>query len=157
MGYYVEVLESTFTIPVENLDECYDRMCALNYTVKNSDKRGGSWGSEMSKDDAPEYGPHECAWFSWMSWDYDKQCENAQDILESLGFDVELDDDNLCIVGYDSKSGQEDLFLESISDLVKGYIVWKGEDGEIWGETYGGEKPIVKKRVFPANYSDIVN
>jgi hypothetical protein len=156
MGYYVSIEESTFQIPAENLDAAYDAMCKLNYTVPNTQKYGGSWSSgEYSKDKAPEFGPYKAAWFSWMEWNYDETCKDADEILQALGFDTSIDDEgNLHIDGYDSKSGQERLFLNSICSLSKGYIVWKGEDGEIWGETYGGENVIMKER--QRNYSDIV-
>lgn len=148
MGYYVEILESTFTIPVDKLDEAYSRMCQLNFTVPNSKKSGGSWSSgDLSKDKAPEYGPYEAAWFSWMPWNYHEQYTSAEEILDALGFDIDYNDNgDLEITGYDSKTGQEELFLESICDISKGYIVWKGEDGSIWGETYGLTEVIVKSR-----------
>jgi hypothetical protein len=156
MGYYVTIEESTFQIPVENLDAAYAAMCKLNYTVPNRNKNVGSWSSgEYSKDNAPEFGPYKAAWFSWMEWNYDEICKSADEILQALGFGTYTDDEgNLFISDYDSKTGQEDLFLKSICSLAKGYIVWKGEEGELWGETYGGEKVIVKER--QKDYSDLV-
>ena len=153
MGYNVSIEESTFTIPVENLDAAYKAMCELNYTVPNSQKRGGS---HPGKDKAPEYGPHKCCWFSWMDWNYDEKCKNAEEVLHEVGFYTYISENgNLHIDGYDSKTGQEDLFLKAISTLSKGYIVWKGEEGEVWGETYGGEKVIVKSQDAP-DYSHLV-
>lgn len=153
MGYYVSIEESTFQIPVENLDAAYKAMCELNYTVPNRQKRG--WSSP-GRDKAPEYGPHECCWFSWMDWNYDETCKSAAGILAEVGFYTSIDENgNLHIEGYDSKTGQEDLFLKAISTLSKGYIVWKGEGGEIWGETYGGEEVIVKRQGAP-DYSHLV-
>ena len=153
MGYYVSIEESTFTIPVENLDAAYKAMCELNYTVPNSQKRGGSY---PGKDKEPEYGPHKCCWFSWIDWNYNETCTSADDILQQLGFYTYISENgNLHIDGYDSKTGQEDLFLKAISTLSKGYIIWKGEEGEVWGETYGGEKVIVKSQGSP-DYSHLV-
>jgi hypothetical protein len=153
MGYYVSIEESTFQIPVENLDAAYKAMCELNYTVPNSQKRGGS---HPGKDKAPEYGPHKCCWFSWMDWNYDEKCKNAEEVLREVGFYSYISENgNLHIDGYDSKTGQEDLFLKAISTLSKGYIIWKGEEGEVWGETYGGEKVIVKSQGSP-DYSHLV-
>ena len=153
MGYYVSIEESTFTIPVENLDSAYKAMCELNYTVPNKHKNG--WRSP-GKDKAPEYGPHECCWFSWIDWNYHEICTSADEILEQLGFCTYISENgNLHIEGYDSKTGQEDLFLKAISTLSKGYIIWKGEDDEVWGETYGGEKVIVKSQGAP-DYSHLV-
>jgi hypothetical protein len=153
MGYNVSIEESTFQIPVENLDAAYKAMCELNYTVPNSQKRGGS---HSGKDKAPEYGPHKCCWFSWMDWNYDEKCKNAEEVLHEVGFYSYISENgNLHIDGYDSKTGQEDLFLKAISTLSKGYIIWKGEEGEVWGETYGGEKVIVKSQGSP-DYSHLV-
>lgn len=83
MGYYVSIEESTFMIPVENLDAAYEAMCKLNHTVPNDKKRGGSW---PDKDNAPEYGPDPSVWFSWMEWNYDEICTNADEILQNLVF-----------------------------------------------------------------------
>lgn len=153
MGYYVSIEDSTFTIPVENLDAAYEKMCQLNFTVPNRQKGGGSY---PGKDKAPNLGPNEHSWFSWMDWNYHQTCSDVSKILNNLGFDTDYDDaGNLLIVGYDSKTGQEDLFLKAISPLAKGYIVWKGEQGEVWGETYGGDQVIVKSRI--RDYSDIVS
>jgi hypothetical protein len=153
MGYYVSIEESTFMIPAENLDAAYEDMCVLNYTVPNSQKQGGSY---PGKDKAPEYGPHKSCWFSWMEWNYHETCKDAEKILQELGFYTHTDEDgNLHIDGYDSKTGQEDLFLKSICSLAKGYIVWKGEEGEYWGETYGGDRVIVKER-SRHDFSDLV-
>lgn len=154
MGYYVTIKESTFQIPKENLDKAYEAMCELNHTVPNKDKGGGSY---PGKDKAPYSGPDKSCWFSWMAWNYHEICKDANDILEHLGFETSYDaEGNLCIEWYDSKTGQESLFLESICSLSKGYIVWQGEQDEVWGETYGGSEVIVKSRLAP-DYSDLVD
>lgn len=156
MGYNVTIKQSTFQIPANNLNEAYDKMCQLNFTVPNTQKRGGSWGGPDGKDSAPEYGPHKASWFSWMEWNYHEVCKDADDILQALGFYTRYDENgDLHVEHYDSKSGQEELFLSAISSLAKGYIVWEGEDGSIWGETYGGDDVIVKQREND-NYEDIV-
>lgn len=43
-----------------------------------------------------------------------------------------LIDGDLLLVSYDSKIGQEDLFLEAIAPFSEGYIEWVGEDGDRW-------------------------
>ncbi len=151
MGYNVSIIESTFRIPAENLDEAYHRMCQLNFTVPNNAKCG------PGKNNAPEVGPYKSCWFSWMEWNYHETCTSADEILQQLGFFTSTDEDgNLHIDGYDSKTGQEDLFLKAISTLSKGYIVWKGEEDEVWGEIYGGEEVIVKSQGSP-DYSHLVS
>lgn len=153
MGYYVEILESTFRIPAENLDAAYEAMCQLNYTTKNRDKGGRRGGSQNYED----CGPHPDWWFSWMDWNYHETCADAEAILEELGFETLFDDEgNLLIQYFNSKTGQEDVFLDAISLLSVGYIVWRGEEGEIWGETYGGPSVVRKQRRNPPDYSDIV-
>lgn len=152
MGYYVRIQESTFRIPAQNLDAAYEAMCQLNFTFPNR-KKSGVFGM----DNIPEFGPHPQKWFSWMGWNYHETCADARAILEALGFETFYNDGgDLCIESYYSKTGQEDLFLDAISPLSKGYIVWNGEDGEIWGETYGGARVVRKERKVPPDYSDIV-
>lgn len=154
MGYYVTIKESTFKIPAENLDTAYAAMCQLNFKVPNAQKGGGSW---PGKDKAPQFGPNESCWFSWMEWNYHETCKNAEEILQALGFDTSIDSEgNLCIDWYDSKTGQEDLFLAAISPLAQGHIIWEGEDGDTWGETYGGRWVVTKHRGAP-DYSDLIS
>jgi hypothetical protein len=153
MGYNVYIEESTFTIPAENLPAAYEAMCQLNFTVPNSEKRGGSW---PGKNNAPNLGPDKSCWFSWMNWNYHEECKTAEEILNQVGFDTMINENgDLHIHGYDSKTGQEELFLKAISTLSKGYLVWRGEEGEVWGETYGGEEVIVKHQSAP-DYSHLV-
>lgn len=158
MGYYVEILQSTFKIPAENLEKAYEKLCDLNYIVPNSVKSGGSYGGENDRNKAPEFGPHPGVWFSWMDSDYPNKCSDVEEILSALGFDIEYNVNNdLEIVGYSGKTGQEGLFLNAISSVSTGYIVWKGEQDEIWGETYGGKCVVTKTRNTPPDYSDIVS
>lgn len=128
MGYYVEITEAHAVIPKENLDEAYRRLCDLN---KQDDlKAGGSWqgGRQIGR------------WFRWMPSDYDETCSDTADILETVGFDFENSDKGLEITHYDSKTGDEGLFIATIADLFleESYIDWRGEDGEIWRWVFGG-------------------
>ena len=131
MGYYVHIEDSNCMLPHKHADLAYWRMCALN---KNDDMKRG--GSKTEK------------WFSWMEKNYPETCKDAKDILVELGFDVEEQDDGLVIYAYDNKSGQEELFLGAISDLLrtvkdenstqnKPFIVWRGEDDMVWKDLYG--------------------
>jgi hypothetical protein len=132
MGYYVKIVKSTACIPAANLQRAYEKMCALNVTHDN-DKRGGSWGG----------GKQTAKWFSWMDADYPNTCHDAKEVLEALGFETEYNDDgDLLITGYDSKSGQEDLFLESIIDEATGVVAWKGEEGEEWKTQFNGDSVV---------------
>ena len=136
MGYYVHIEDSNCMLPEKHFNLAYWRMCDLN---KNDDlKRGGSSTGEK--------------WFSWMDANYPETCKTAQDVLVELGFEVEEDDNGFVIHAYDNKSGQEELFLEVISDLLrtvdnensalsKPFIVWRGEDDMVWKDLYG-EKEV---------------
>lgn len=129
MGYYINIQESNFTIPTHNLEKALERFKALNHK-EGVEKRGGSWGPNGQTE----------KWFSWMPADYDQTVTSAQEVLDMLGFDTELDERGLHIHGYDNKIGQEELFLNEIRDLVdvSCYIIWRGEGGEVWKWTPRG-------------------
>ena len=139
MGYYVELIESTAVLLEENLAEAYERMCALN--DRDDLKCGGSYGPN---------GVNE-RWFSWMDANYPAVCKDVKAVFEMLGFDVGATYDasgneiGLHLVGYDNKTGQEDLFLDTVGDLLSGVMVWRGEDGAMWRETYDGTGRNVKQ------------
>jgi hypothetical protein len=143
MGYYVNIVESTAKIPAANLQKAYENMCLLNIThdhVKRGCCRSG--GKQTEK------------FFSWMDENYPETCEDAQAVLEQLGFETEYNKDgDLLITGYDNKTGQEDLFLESITYLTEGTIEWEGEDGDTWTTEFQGEGIIegtVEREALPA-------
>ncbi len=141
MGYYVSTRESNFIIPVANLGAAYQAMCALNHD-SDIEKRGGSWsGGKMQE-----------AWFSWMSPDYDETCEDAFDVLREVGFEPDQTDDGDLVLGYyNSKSGQEALFLAAIAPYaVPGsFVIWEGEEGEIW-------RDIVVDGKIVTSYAELV-
>ena len=155
MGYYVEITESTFTIPKANLAAAYERMVALN--DHDDLKRGGQWPAEdMTADERVATGYNPSKWFSWMEPNYPGVVADTNGVLEMLGFETETDENGDVLVrGYDNKTGQEDIFLTAISDLATGYLVWRGEQGEVWRETYGGEAVIVHEAelTFPGDGS----
>lgn len=139
MGYYVNITQADFTIPAEHLDTAYKVMCELNrqHGLKNGGRFGGPVPAKpidsTSVSDRPD------TWFSWMPWNYDEVFTTAEQILNELGFEtIVLADGSLDIVGYDSKSGNEDYFLAVLAPIVtsqheKGpHIVWHGEDGSVW-------------------------
>lgn len=119
MGYYVSLEEADFVIPGDKLDEAMRRFRELNKHDKL--KRGGSSTGEK--------------WFSWMN-NVDWENSNARNIIENLGFYIteSRDDGSISLSGYDSKTGQEELFLAVLAPLVRdgSFIVWRGEDGEVW-------------------------
>lgn len=132
MGYNIEIVESTAYIPKANLDIAYRKMCALN-TTHHELKQGWSWGN----------GKKVSSWFSWMDSNYPETCSDTQAILHQLGFDTTYNiDGDLVIIDYDSKMGQEDLFLDTISHLAFGKIDWIGEDGSTWTTEFLGDSVI---------------
>lgn len=141
MGYWVNIIEGNVTIPKANLEEAYKRMCALN--DNDSIKRGGSWGGENDSNsprpDGLNYHPGK--WFSWMDANYPEVCADAKAILDMVAFESEYRNGDLFIYGYDSKTGQEELFLQAISDLCTddSFLVWRGEDGEMWKDIFGAK------------------
>lgn len=135
MGYNVRIEESTFNIPNFNLDKAYKAMCDLN--KDNSKKRGGA-GNILELQKSTEYSDN--IWFAFMVPDYPNHYANAADIFYSLGFDITLDLRGLNIIGYDNKQGQEDLFLEAVAPYANGFIVWRGEDGEVWRNVFSDNK-----------------
>lgn len=87
------------------------------------------------------------AWFSWMDPKYDEVAEDAEEIFRMLGFGTETGpDDSLLLTSYDNKTGQEELFLETAAPYVTpgSYIVWRGEDGHVWRNSFNGEKMSIE-------------
>ena len=132
MGYYVQIVESNARIPAANLQRAYEKMCALNVT-HDQQKRGGSYSG----------GVQTSRWFSWMDANYPETCKDAKAVLEQLGFECSYAaNGDLLIDGYDSKTGQEDLFLKAIEFDAEGTITWRGEEGESWTTTFLGDTII---------------
>jgi hypothetical protein len=126
MGYYVKIKESTFRIPAANLDAALVSLKALNHQP-GIEKRGAHYNSSGQKT---------ATWFSWMPEDYDKHVRTAEEVFVLLGFKCAQDPatGDLLITGYDDKTGQEELFLDAVRNLVTpdSYIVWIGEQDEMW-------------------------
>lgn len=130
MGYYVTLEEANFIIPADKLEEAAARLKALNHKP-GVEKRGGSWGA----------GGKTASWFSWMDEDYDQKLHTAKEIFEALGFEVsDTEDGGISLDYYDSKSGQEDLFINEVKHLANSdwYLIWRGEDGEVWRDADSG-------------------
>lgn len=121
MGYYVTLISADFVIPetpevlaaIKDMDVRFDAL-----------KRGGSIGGERNGE----------KWFSWMP--QLSTFDTVQDVFVALGFEVDADEDtnSFHLTGYDSKTGQEDLFLAVVAPFVKdgSYTSWRGEDGELY-------------------------
>lgn len=128
MGYYIQLTDSDWLLPVQHYEEAFRRLKALNHKP-GIEKRGGSWESGGKTEE----------WFSWMPADYDKTVKTVREIFELLGFSCSETEEGLRLTGYDNKTGQEELFLAEISDLVspKSFLIWRGEEGHTWTSNYG--------------------
>lgn len=130
MGYYVTLEQSTAVLPAEHLDKAYEILVALNDPSNNAAKQGGAWKA----------GVRTGWWYSWMDENYPEKCANAKEVFEALGFEMEeTPEGDLRFVWYDSKTGQEDLFLASVAPLMTGHMHWRGEDGALYGFQFGPE------------------
>ena len=143
MGYYIDISDSDFFLPKEELDKAYELMCSLNQ--RDELKSGGGWSKDLKGSDPRPEGLnyHPAKWFSWMDADYPSKCKTAQSILEELGFNVTVDDEgNITGLYYSNKIGDESYFLAVIVPCVKNdsYIIWRGEDGEMWKYVYINKK-----------------
>lgn len=133
MGYYVNLVESTVVLSKSNLDEmfrCFHRL-EVNYDHM---KRGCGYNNGQVYE----------KWFSWMN-DWTKECEDAVDVVNRLGFVLYEYDDHWKVSDYDNKMGQEDLFFRSIAHLVNdgSYMCWEGEDEEKWGWVFEDGKMFI--------------
>lgn len=122
MGYYVRIDKSDVVIPAVHLDRVFKIFQFINRPEFDELKDGGSFGMTQER------------WYSWMN--NQSVCTNAREVIEMLGFTTEETDAGIEIVDYDSKRGQEDLFLGVIGHLITGSIKWVGEDGSEWEDVY---------------------
>jgi hypothetical protein len=131
MGYYIRITHSNVVIPAENLDASYAALVALN--ARDDLKSGGAWpGRDDPKPEGADHHPHR--WFSWMPADL-KTLPTTAAILECLGFELqESEDGTIEIYGYDSKAGDEEIFLLTLAPYIKPNteIEWMGEENEQW-------------------------
>ena len=135
MGYYVHITDADWYIPTDKQDAAYKAVCALN--ERNDLKRGGI--SPRPEGLEQTTGANNYLWFSWMDAYYPETCPTLRAVLEQVGFDLyEDEDESLVISGYNSKSGQEDLFLWTIAPFAVAvrsefpFVDWRGEEGEQW-------------------------
>lgn len=133
MGYYVTLTDSDVVLPKENHQEILTRWHEMNDKKYDNIKSGGSYsgGRTMSKN------------YSWMPTDYEKTTHTPQQVLEHLGFDFsENAKGDIVIQGYESKTGQEDLFFKKIGDLVNpgSLMQWQFEEDASYAWFFDGKK-----------------
>jgi len=138
MGYWINLEESTFVLRDEHKEAALEIVKALNAPSNNHLKRGGSWGPGTGKTQH---------WFSWMPADYDKTVGSIEEVFELLGFILAEEPDGAMLLDdYDSKTGQEDLFLGAIAHLVEDdtYVQFVGEDGDRYRYVFKDGKMTTK-------------
>ncbi len=130
MGYYVSIDDADWEITdngrsLQAIREMPEKYHAI--------KRGGD--SNGNK------------WFSWMSDEQIKEAKCVQDVFNALGFETEKTEKGFRIVGYNSKTGQEDLFLAVMAPWTNedSYIIWRGEDGEMWKNRIEHKRMLVQE------------
>lgn len=131
MGYYVTLKNADWLLPIAYEDLALDALKKINAPEFDHLKRGGRYAE----------GGRVASWYSWMPEDYDKTVTSVQEILELLGFECKSTDEGTRITAYDSKTGQEDLFLSTIAEYVApgSFIDWLGEDGERFRYEFDGK------------------
>jgi hypothetical protein len=128
MGYYI-VAHGTVQIPRSLEIEAVHALKMLNY--HHEMKRGGTLGHGTPAD------PFEARWYSWMPARYheDPELKTVGDILEMLGFTTSVKRMaglNVYTVDYDTKTGQEEVFLNVLADYAQISIDVTGEDAQRW-------------------------
>jgi hypothetical protein len=131
MGYYVSLKSSSASIPKSKEQEALAALHALN--ERDDLKSGGAWKPDGTK---------QRTWFAWMPENL-KELTTLKDFLECVGFEVVYNSpqDQYNIIGYDSKTGAEKVFIwaltpfirqTDVTELAPANMEWQGEDGSQW-------------------------
>lgn len=148
MGYYVSLDEVDWEIK-----ETPESLKAVREmpTKFHALKRGGSSNGEK--------------WFSWMDDSEIAEALSVRSVFEALQFETEVTDDGFKILNYNSKTGQEDLFLAVLAPWTKdgSYMNWIGEDNAMWrysvkdGKMFQEDCEIRWKNPAPYRYAHFVS
>lgn len=146
MGYYIRIDDVDWEIK-----ETPESLSTIREMPTKYDgiKRGGSSSGER--------------WFSWMNDTEIESAESVESVFNQLGFETESTEGGFKLLGYDSKTGQEDLFLAVMAPFtVSGsYIEWVGEDNSQWkyviseGRMYTQDCTITWTNAKPYGYYHI--
>lgn len=145
MGYYITLADAGFAVP--ETDEVLTVLKDANWKYHDW-KRGGTYSG----------GVQTSRWFSWMPADYDKTVTSVKDVFELLGFDTDAHDGLVRLMAYDSKIGQEELFLAIVAPFVEegSFLEWRGEDGSMWRhEVINGRLKVADVAMTYTNYRPI--
>lgn len=142
MGYYIDLASAEWEIKESPEALATIREMPVKYHAL---KRGGSSTEK---------------WFSWMNDTDIENAETVESVFNQLGFDTTTVEGGFTLDSYNSKTGQEDLFLAVMAPFTKdgSYIEWRGEDGEQWrysireGRMFREECEIVWANAQPYTY-----
>jgi len=143
MGYYIDLTDAEWEISESPEALATIREMPVKY---HAIKRGGSSNGEK--------------WFSWMNDTEIETTDTVENVFNQLGFETNKVDGGFQLTGYNSKTGQEDLFLAVMAPFTKdgSYIEWRGEDGALWkfeirnGRMFRTESEIVWTNSQPYTY-----
>jgi hypothetical protein len=143
MGYYIDLTEAEWEI-----SESPEALATIREmpTKYHAIKRGGSSNGEK--------------WFSWMNDTEIETTDTVENVFNQLGFETDKVDGGFQLTAYNSKTGQEDLFLAVMAPFTKdgSYVEWRGEDGALWryeirdGRMFRVECDIVWNHAVPYAY-----
>lgn len=145
MGYYITLADADFAVP--ETDEVLTVLKDANWKYHDW-KRGGTYSG----------GRQTSRWFSWMPADYDKTVTSVKEVFELLGFDTDAHDGLVRLMAYDSKIGQEELFLAIVAPFVEdgSFLEWRGEDGSMWRhEVIEGKLNVADVAMTYTNYRPV--
>jgi hypothetical protein len=143
MGYYIDLTDAEWEISESPEALATIREMPVKY---HAIKRGGSSNGEK--------------WFSWMNDTEIETTDTVENVFNQLGFETDKVDGGFQLTAYNSKTGQEDLFLAVMAPFTKdgSYIEWRGEDGALWkfeirnGRMFRTESEIVWTNSQPYTY-----
>lgn len=147
MGYYVNG-NGELRIKNANLPAAYEALMALQ-DAPDENKHGGSWDASGKTH----------SWYSWMPEDL-RTIPTVQDVFRELGFEVEVEGESgdVLIGNYDSKSGQEEVFLAAAAPFIEdGEYEWVGEDNEFWKWSFHGGKMFHLQGTRAYSHSSLVS
>ena len=143
MGYYIDLTDAEWEISESPEALATIREMPVKY---HAIKRGGSSNGEK--------------WFSWMNDTEIETTDTVENVFNQLGFETDKVDGGFKLTAYNSKTGQEDLFLAVMAPFTKdgSYIEWRGEDGALWkfeirgGRMFRTESEIIWTNSQPYTY-----
>ena len=146
MGYYVSG-QGQLRIKNANLPAAYEALMALQ-DAPNENKHGGSYSAAETR-----------YWYSWMPEDL-RTIPTVQDVFRELGFEVEVEGESgdVLIGNYDSKMGQEEVFLAAAAPFIEdGEYEWVGEDNAFWKWSFHGGKMFHLQGTRAYSHSSLVS